>query len=58
MATEKKNYDRKRPAHIRVMVSWEEKTEMQQAADDAGMALSVFLRWATLEAARQRRKAA
>jgi uncharacterized protein (DUF1778 family) len=58
MATYDKNANRKRPGHIRVMVSFEEKAEMQHAANELGMALSVFLRWAALEAARQRRKAA
>lgn len=52
MATE-----RKRPAHVRVMLSWVEKEELLKAAEEAGMGLSVFLRWAALEAARRRRLA-
>ena len=53
MATE-----RKRSAHVRVMLSLTEKEELLKAADEAGMGLSVFLRWAALEAARRRKIAA
>ena len=53
MATEKK-YSRKRPNHLPVMLSDEEKSELRKAADNAGMALSVYIRVAALEAARHR----
>ena len=49
-----KNLNLKRPKHVPVMLAEEEKTELQKAADIAGMALSVFIRVSALEAARRR----
>lgn len=48
----------KRVELIRVMVSPDEMSELQRAADMAGAALSVFVRMTALEAARRREKAA
>ena len=49
-----KNANRKRPNHLPIMLSDEEKKELRAAADRAGMALSVFIRVTALEAARRR----
>lgn len=54
MATVRK-YPRKRSNHLPVMLSDEEKIELRQAADRAGLALSVFIRVVALEAARSPR---
>jgi hypothetical protein len=45
---------RSRPEGIPVMVSKAEKKELLKAADQAGMALSVYVRVTALEAARLR----
>ena len=47
-------YPRKRPNNFPVMLSDAEKAELRKAADNAGMALSVFIRVMALEAARRR----
>ena len=52
--TQDKNANRKRPNHLPIMLSDEEKTELRKAADRAGMAMSVFIRVMALEAARRR----
>ena len=44
----------KRPKHVPIMVTEKEKAELQKAANDIGMALSVFIRVTALEAARRR----
>jgi uncharacterized protein (DUF1778 family) len=50
----KKLPNRERPDSVRVMVAEDERNELQKAANAAGMALSVFVRVAALEAARRR----
>ena len=50
----KKPPTRERAESIRVMVDENEHEELQKAAYTAGMALSVFVRVAALEAARRR----
>ena len=55
MPTQKKRLpNRERPAAIRVMVAENERDELQKVANSTGMALSVFIRVAALEAARRR----
>ena len=56
MPTSEKRYrpNLKRPEGLKVMLSEEESKELQTAADRASMGLSVFVRWAALEAARRR----
>jgi len=46
--------NRERPDSVRVMVAEDERNELQKAANATGMALSVFIRVAALEAARRR----
>jgi hypothetical protein len=46
--------NRHRPDSVQVRVASSERKELQTAADEAGMALSVFLRVTGLEAARLR----
>ena len=46
--------NRERPDSVRVMVAEDERDELQKAANATGMALSVFIRVAALEAARRR----
>lgn len=45
---------RKRPIPVRVMLTPSEKKMLISASDDVGVALSVFMRMAALEAARKR----
>jgi uncharacterized protein (DUF1778 family) len=54
MPTQRKPPNRKRTESIKVMTTQPEQAELQQAADQAGMALSVFVRVAALEVARRR----
>jgi uncharacterized protein (DUF1778 family) len=55
VATRKKI--RSRPVTVKVMVTQKEKAELKEAADLAGMGLSVFIRATALEVARKREKA-
>lgn len=48
----------KRPESIRVMVSRKEMEELQKAADQASMPISVYVRATALEVARRQTKAA
>lgn len=45
---------RKRPIPVRVMLSSAEKATLAQAADEMGVAMSVFMRISSLETARRR----
>lgn len=58
MPTQRKPPNRQRTDSIRVMTTPSEQAELQAAADRAGMAISVFVRVAALEAARRRERAA
>ncbi len=45
--------NRKRPSGLTVMLTVEERREMQKAADEAGLALSVFIRLLAINAVKR-----
>ena len=55
MPTRNKNANRQRTKGVRVMVTRKEHDELQAAADQSSMALSVFIRVAALKEARLQR---